>query len=182
MSYPAEYPEVSDISTEATRYESPNTQALLEYSRLDADLQEIYLILSGQVYDEANAKIVKSKYSRALLNSDGVLAIMMQLRPYFSRSATFNDIKPEYIMKMLKTTMKNVQRQLLSSINQKRWELHQSDIEAIWETLRTYTTINLNRSNKGGERTAITTSVQSKEITNQQAPKQKRRIFGINIT
>ena len=182
MSYPSDYPEVSDISTEATRYESPNTQALLEYSRLDADLQEIYLILSGQVYDEANAKIVKSKYSRALLNSDGVLAIMMQLRPYFSRSATFNDIKPEYILKMLKTTMNNVKSQLLSSINQERWELHQSDIEAVWEMFRTYVVMNLLRSNKGGERTAITTSVQSKEVTNQQSPKQKKRIFGINIT
>jgi len=182
MSYPSEYPEVSDISTEATRYESPNTQALLEYSRLDGDLQEIYLILSGQVYDEANAKVVKSKHCRALLNSDGVLAIMMQLRPYFSRSATFNDIKPEYIMKKLRETMKNLQRQLLSAINQERWELHQSDIEAIWEMLISYTTFNLNRSNKGGERTAITTSVQSREITNQQSPKQKRKIFGINIT
>jgi len=182
MSYPAEYPEVSDISTEATRYESPNTQALLEYSRLDTDLQEVFLTLSGRVYDRDNDKIIKSRYGRPLLNDDGVSALMMILRPYFSRSATFNDMKPEFILTKLKLTMKNIKRLLLSSINQERWDLHQSDIEAVWETIFTYTTLNLTRSNKGGERTAITTSVQSKEVTNQNTPKQSKGIFGIKIT
>ncbi len=43
-----DYEDVNDISSESVRYEQPNTQALLEYSRLDNDLQDIFLTLSGK--------------------------------------------------------------------------------------------------------------------------------------
>ena len=82
-----DYDDVNDISSESVRYEQPNTQALLEYSRLDNDLQDIFLTLSGKMFDPNTNKLVRNKYIKPLLNEEGVSAILMQLRPYFSRSS-----------------------------------------------------------------------------------------------
>ena len=176
-----DYTEPNDISTEALRYEQPSTHALLEYSQLGADLQEVYLILSGQIYDAENEKIIKDKHAVPLLNQRGVSAVILQLKPYFSRSATFGAMKPEGIMKMLSVTTKNIKNQLFSSVNQKRWELHSSDIETIMNTVMSYITFNLNRSKDGSELQAITSSIQSREITssssNQPRPKKILGMF-----
>lgn len=177
-----DYPSVNDVSSESIRYETPNTQALLEYSRLDENLQELYLTLSGKLINPETGKLMNNPFGNRLLNDRGVNAILLQLRGYFSRSATFNELSPETIQKKLKVTATNIKNQLLSSINMERWELHQSDIEAIWEAVTTYIAINLYRSNKGGERNAITSSVQSKEVTNQNMNKGRNKsLFGLKL-
>lgn len=177
-----DYSVPTDVQSESVRYEQPNTQALLEYSRLNEDLDELSLTLSGKTRNIDTGKVMPDPYGKQLLNSLGVKAIVLQLKPYFSRSATFNDIKPEFINKKLKTTLDNIKRQLLSAINMQRWDLHQSDIEVVWETITSYTAFNLSRSKMGGERNAITSSVQSKEITSQNAGNKKgKSLFGIKL-
>lgn len=176
-----DYPEVNDVSSESIRYETPNTQALLEYSRLDENLQDVYLTLSGKTINTETGKIMDNPYGKRLLNDMGVNAILLQLRGYFSRSATFNELSSETIQKKLKVTATNIKNQLLSNINMQRWELHQSDIEAIWECITTYIAINLYRSNRGGERNAITSSVQSKEVSTSNARPKNRSLFGLKL-
>ena len=175
-----DYEDVNDISSESVRYEQPNTQALLEYSRLDNDLQDIFLTLSGKMFDPNTNKLVRNKYIQPLLNEEGVSAILMQLRPYFSRSSTFGSLKSDFINKKIKTTLKNIQRQLLSAVNQRRWNLDLADIEAVNECITTYVALNINRSKDGIELKALTTSIQSKEVTNQNSGKQKKA-FGLNF-
>lgn len=177
---PADYSDVQDISTDSVRYEQPSTHALLEYSQLGNDLQEVYLILSGQIYDPENEKIIKDKHAVPLLNHQGVSALVLQLKPYFSRSATFGAMKAEGIMTMLRVTTKNIKNQLFSTVNQKRWNLHSSDIETIMNTIMSYITFNLNRSKDGSELQAITSSIQSREITSQSSNNPKpKKILGM---
>ena len=181
MNYnPNEYSDVQDISTDSVRFEQPSTHALLEYSQLNADLQEVYLILSGQVYDSENEKIIKNKFTRPLLNEQGVNAIIIQLKPYFSRSATFGKMGKEGIQLMLKATLKNIKAQLFSRINQERWDLHSSDWETIMNAIMPYITFNLNRSKEGNELDKITSSIQSREVTSQTANNPKpKKILGM---
>jgi len=176
-----DYEDTNDISSESVRYEQPNTQALLEYSRLDNDLQDIYLTLSGKTFDAETTKLVRSRYLKPLMNEVGVSAILMQLRPYFSRSSTFGSLKSDFINKKIKTTLKNIQRQLLSAVNQRRWELDTADIEAVHECITTYVAININRSKDGTELKALTTSIQSKEVMNQNSKNNNKKLFGMNF-
>ncbi len=132
------------------------------------------------MFDPNTNKLVRNKYIKPLLNEEGVSAILMQLRPYFSRSSTFGSLKSDFINKKIKTTLKNIQRQLLSSVNQRRWKLDLADIEAVNECITTYVALNINRSKDGIELKALTTSIQSKEVTNQNANKPKKA-FGLNF-
>lgn len=182
MSYtdPSDYSDVQDISTENLRYEQPSTHALLEYSQLGNDLQEVYLILSGQIYDPENEKIIKDVHAVPLLNHQGVSALVLQLKPYFSRSATFGAMKADGILTMLRVTTQNIKNQLFSSVNQKRWDLHSSDIETIMNTIMSYITFNLNRSKDGSELKAITSSIQSREVTSSTSNQPRsKKIFGM---
>ena len=96
MNYePQDYSDFNDISTEATRYTQPHTHALLDFSRLDGDLQEIYLTLSGLSHDSENDTLHQS--NKPMLNQEGVQALMLAIRAYFSRSATFGKMKADGI-------------------------------------------------------------------------------------
>jgi|TARA_R100000084_G_scaffold78097_1_gene35614 hypothetical protein len=170
------------INTDSIVYHSANTQALLEYSRLNEDLQDLILALSGLIIEPKNGNFIPDPFGKRLMNDQGVKAITLQLKPYFSRSATFGSLKTEFINKKIKTTLVNVKSQLLSSINQKRWELHSADVELVFEFITSYVAFNLNRSKEGRELSAITSSVQSREITNSNSSSGSgRSIFGLKF-
>lgn len=159
--------------TRTEQYESADTSQILAYLNLETEYIELYQQLTGKRWDIDAQKFKDIPGEEPLVSKPaGIQWILRVIKPYFSKSATVNDLTDERInifMRQLSIHLKNV---LISDNNRERFGINTYDIDIIIQLVRDYCHLNLNRSANGNELNAITKMTKSTEIHKQSAASQ----------
>lgn len=147
----------------AVQFENQTTSELLNYLDVEPEFRQVIADLSGQIWNPEKERFVNNPHSRPLMNANGIQAVVLSSRSYFSKSAIINDFDEKMIYKLMWSYAQFVKKMITYKEMRNHYGINPVDRWLIVEILLKSAFLNLNRSLHRHELDALTKFIKSAE-------------------